>query len=380
MAWFLTMPKRRVVIRILFGVLLGVVMISILVYAGIFAVTKTFFDPIRFVKDSTYFRVWTGSYGSGGSELKFIDPIALTVVAEAVLPDRCSVARMSLTSVLNKQTGMSEDALVLLGDELAFQYRWRPQSKSIHFHEGWTRRYRSNVGWVSDGTFQATGAATYDEIAYYTDNTFPVHLHGKSYRMFRMPLNIDELDSKGQPKDITVRNNNYDTQKAIAEEYIARVWQSAPAVEGVVHLTSDPQFPGFMFWSVVVSPLLRHIIVWDTAGRTVQARSLDDLSVQWELKAWQADCLTVAADRGHVYLSDYNMGTPVVNEWLSQLSKFSKFNNLSKFFIVADTRSGKVIANVTIEENAPVRLSMIIPGQNGDVFIGTSTGLVRVYV
>lgn len=89
-----------------------------------------------------------------------------------------------MVAVKNVMSGENEDALILLGDELAYQFRWRPSSRSIHHHRSWTRRYRR----TGDGSYQATGASIFNNSAYYTDNTFPVHLSGQSYRMFRSLL------------------------------------------------------------------------------------------------------------------------------------------------------------------------------------------------
>jgi hypothetical protein len=83
-----------------------------------------YFNPIRFVTDSLF------SFNSGGGELKLIDPISLTVVASAQLPERCSFARMALSTVVNPE-GVLEDAIVLLGDENVHQYRWRPSTGEL---------------------------------------------------------------------------------------------------------------------------------------------------------------------------------------------------------------------------------------------------------
>jgi len=71
----------------------------------------------RFIKDSSFF-----NRGTGGSELKFIDPNSLSVVAEATLVDRCSCARMALVAA--NRTDIAEDVIILLGDEFVLQYRW----------------------------------------------------------------------------------------------------------------------------------------------------------------------------------------------------------------------------------------------------------------
>ena len=101
------------------------------------------FEVIRFWVSNT-----VHMNGGGTGELKFFDPITLEIVAEAVMPDRCSVARMSMIAVaedpkenivynINEpiangvNTVIKEELLVLLGDEFAYQYRYNPHTKTI---------------------------------------------------------------------------------------------------------------------------------------------------------------------------------------------------------------------------------------------------------
>jgi len=335
------------------------------------------FDAIRFWTSNTI-----NMNGGGTGEIKFIDPLTLDVVAEAVMPDRCSIARMAMIAVSEIDSEnvaydmmpgydaadegathadsthgkVVEEILVLLGDEYAYQYRYNPHSRTLRKIHPWTRKYRSR----GQGNYPATGSTILNNTAYFTDNTFPVLLKGQSYSMYRMPLYVNENDIPAQ---------------------------GAPEPEAVVDkplhiepLTAPGEPPGFMFWSVVGSPIERDIIVWDTANRRVQARSLVDLSLHWELAATNADCLTVAADKQHVYLSDWNAYPDAWNYWLGAVGAYHPFHDASKFLIVANTTNGEVLANVSVTDNEGVKISMIIPGPRNDLFIGTPTGLTRVYV
>ena len=161
----------QLVLYTILGILLGVSVYLTLIICLISHLVKDNVDPMQFVLQSHVLAKilirlgFNHKYlGTGGGELKFIDPLTLAVITSTVLPERCSVARMSLVAVRNSDTGENEDAIVLLGDELAFQYRWVPSNKSIYFLPEWTKRYRR---W-GDGSYQATGAAIYNDIAYFT--------------------------------------------------------------------------------------------------------------------------------------------------------------------------------------------------------------------
>jgi hypothetical protein len=87
------------------AILLGVgIMIAIL------RVAQGEFSIVRFIQDG----MLSESYGGG--ELKLIDPITLKVHAEAELPERCSFARMALSTITNAE-GIEEDVISLLGKQ-----------------------------------------------------------------------------------------------------------------------------------------------------------------------------------------------------------------------------------------------------------------------
>jgi hypothetical protein len=68
--------------------------------------------------------------GNGGSEIKLIDPTTLHVERNIWSYERGSYARMTLCPVKNYE-GETEDAIIFLGDEHVFQYRWRPNTKEL---------------------------------------------------------------------------------------------------------------------------------------------------------------------------------------------------------------------------------------------------------
>jgi hypothetical protein len=93
---------------------------------GLAIKAQGYFNPIRFLTDTWF------SPSSGGGELKLIDPITLTVKAGTTLPERCSFARMALSTIVNPE-GVLEDAMVLLGDENVHQFRWRPSTSELYW-------------------------------------------------------------------------------------------------------------------------------------------------------------------------------------------------------------------------------------------------------
>lgn len=54
--------------------------------------------------------------------------------------------------------------------------------------------------------------------------------------------------------------------------------------------------------------------------------------------------------------------------------------NATKFFIVADSGTGAILANVSLFVADGFMASMIINGVNNDVFVGGPVSLSRIYV
>ena len=280
-------------------------------------------------------RFFTNNYMKGEvGELKLLDPMSLEVTAAITMPERCSFARMALTT----STPGEIDKIVLLGDESVHQVTWNSVTRDLKLVPEWSKRYRTQ----GDGTFPGTGPAIFDNVAYFTDNTFPVALFSRSYSMFSQPL--DEFE---------------------------RPLASVP-------MTPPDSPPGFMFWSITVSPFEKDVIAWDIRGRSVQARRASDLSLHWEVKSMNADCVTLAADKKHVYFSDHNV-VPLddVNAFVPWM-KGAK--DVTKYLIVADTATGRILVNETLSRQDGIHPSMIVPGAHNDVIIGTSVGLSRFYV
>ena len=138
---------------------------------------------------------------------------------------------------------------------------------------------------------------------------------------------------------------------------------------------------GFMFWSVVVSPVVGDVIVWDSAAQSVQARRADDLSLHWNLSVRQSDCITLAADKGHIYMSHYSGGPEDYLGFMSAIGPNGKklYPGIKKFFIAVDAATGRTLLNVTIMEGEGMRPALIVPGGNNDVLVAKPNGLNRMY-
>lgn len=151
-----------------------------------------------------------------------------------------------------------------------------------------------------------------------------------------------------------------------------------PRVNGV-HLTQSS--PGFNFFSVAISPIVGDVVVWDTAGRKLQSRSMHNLShVRWEANITNTDSVAIAADTGHIYVTDYgSQAPPTANSWVREMFGSSEsqksFAAVTKFFVVLDVSTGAVLANVSLSEGEPLHFTAIAPGANNDVFIGTVGGV-----
>lgn len=340
-AWNKLTPRRSSRILITSSVR-GVVLTAVGFMLFIMAFVQGSYNPLQFLLSNTLL-----SNGGGGGELKLLDPITMEVVANAKFPERCSFARMAMITLdQESEQSPSEDAIVLLGDEYVYQFRWQPDSRKLYPVENWTRRYRTR----GDGSYPGTGPAIINDVVFFTDNTYPIALSGRTYKMFRLPLKPEN----GVPH------------------------ASPPAVEGI-HLTEES--PGFMFWSVVVSPIVGDVIVWDTVGRSVQSRRQEDLSLHWEIKAYQGDCLSVAADKGHVYMTDYSVGAGHVDNWLPAMTaSWTDYRHTNKYFIVADTATGNILCNITISENEGMNPALVVPGGHNDVILSSRSGLTRIYV
>lgn len=343
-------------LELLLASMLTITVVVFVVANGIRASTGGPFSTWEFITNDIVFR-----NGGGGGELQVIDPISLQVVSSIQLCERSSYPRMSVAPIVNHK-GEAEDVIVYLGDENIYQIRWSITSKTLYPVSGWTKKYRTR--W--SGSFPGTGPAIYDNVVFFTDNTFPIFLFGHTFKLFRLPLDQGAVvDPQAEASSLVTRFGG----GAVP----------APLLSGV-HLTEEG--PGFLFYSTVVSPVEGDVIVWDVAHKSVQARRMDDLSLHWETKLWNVDCLMVAADKGHVYVTDYSDASATANDYLREISRspqVAKLTNLTKFFIVLDASNGKVLSNITVSSGEQMWPSMIIAGSHGDVFFGTPSGLFRVH-
>lgn len=163
--------------------------------------------------------------------------------------------------------------------------------------EEWAERYRSR----NTGTFPGTGPAIYDNTVYFTDNTYPVMLFNPTYNLFSKQL---------QGPVTASASNTSSTYREVPHMQRAEI--------------NRPGRAGFMFWSVVVSPVEGDVIVWDSAASSVQVRRADDLSLRYNLSVRQSDCITMAADKGHIYMTHYSYGPDGYESFLEGIGPNSK--------------------------------------------------------
>jgi len=393
-------PKKQgleiVVSQMMNGIVfsgIGGAIIWLMIVIAAFQYILGSFDAVRYITGNTLF------YGAGGGELKIIDPISLSVKASASLTERCSFARMSMVAVENEH-GQDEDAIVMLGDEYTYQFRWRPSEQQLYKIPAWTQRYR----YRGDGSFPGTGPAIFNNVVYFTDNTFPVFLRNNTYSAFGQ--SIMHYPVEKPMKASSTQNVEYDElyEQALVSTKLyqpveevnrlaaeidqlplsKRIQYRPPSTPFMkpFSLTSNGQ-AGFMFWSIVINPAVGDILVWDTAGKTVQSRHANNLTLHWQISnIAQGDCMSVAADKGHVYMTDYDISPTYVNDWMGAVaSDIPKYRAARKHFIVANAETGDIIANKTISQvGEGIQASIIVPGKHNDIFIGTTNGLTRIYV
>jgi hypothetical protein len=268
--------------------------------------------------------------------------------------------------------------------------------------EPWSRRYRQKTG---DGSFPGTGPAVYQDRVYFTDNTFPVYIGQGSYSLFEMDVFTlnDELKTpitsqhyRSSPEmDLLFPPSN-----TIAH-YLTMNKFERPNVTHRVSVLPTPTSPGgFMFWSVSIVPPMNpnhpdngSAIVWDSATRTVQARSLTNIShLHWQItQIGEADCITSLPDKGQLYMTDYDkVGLPTdTNHWLGAVTgDLPQYKTVNKYFLIVDSATGHVLVNKTLTiTNAAGRVlgqginpTLLVPGKNNDVFIGSQSGIIRVHL
>jgi hypothetical protein len=105
--------------------------------------------------------------------------------------------------------------------------------------------------------------------------------------------------------------------------------------------------PGFIFFAVVVSPRQGDILVWDTDKGFLEARRLTDLGRRWRVAIRNTDCLTVAADRDHVYVTDHSEGLEL-QELMESVSSRPNWPHVRKSFVVLDAHDGRELLRVPL--------------------------------
>jgi len=321
-----------VLLRLLLGAGVGPLAMTLFAMAG-----PLMLAAILALATDTSWREFFRPHHTG--HLLVIDPDTLAVRQQLAPPERCAYARTALVPAdpAAEMTAPSaggeapDEWLVIPGDEHIM--RWRYRHGRLAYDPSWTERYRR---W-GDGSFPGTGPCVYRHIVYYTDNTFPVGLTN-GYRLFRKALD------GGAP-------------------------QASVELSG-----ADP---GFMFYAVVVSPKQGDILVWDTYKGFLEARRLSDLARHWRVSIRNTDCLTVAADRDHVYVTDHSEGLGL-RELMESVSSKPKWPHIRKSFVVLDAANGRELLRVPLGSASPVA-SMVVPGPHDDVFVCTRPALVRVY-
>jgi hypothetical protein len=140
-----------------------------------------------------------------------------------------------------------------------------------------------------------------------------------------------------------------------------------------------PGHEGFMFYSIVLNPVGGDFILWDSVAHTVQARYMANMSLHWEIKGLiMTDCLAVASDKGHVYMTTFNDTS--VNNW-RVFMQLNGFNGpiLDKSFVVANASTGEILSKHHLHFTEKIDITMIIGGGNEDVFVG-GRALSRIHV
>jgi hypothetical protein len=141
-----------------------------------------------------------------------------------------------------------------------------------------------------------------------------------------------------------------------------------------------------MMWSIAVVPAMQDhdgfAIIQDTAGQTVQARSLTNASkVGWKLNNVAfCDCLTSLPDKNHLYITDYDIAPRSANDWLGAINRADTiYKDSVKFLLVVDASTGQIELNYTIPHIRGVNPTLLVPGANDDVFMGSRNGVIRIF-
>ena len=267
--------------------------------------------------------------------LLLVDAESMTIRQQLTPPERLSYARSAVVpqglEAERGTTAVQAEYVVIPGDE--WIHRWRYVEGRLEHDAGWGEPYRRH----GDGSFVGTGPAVFDQQVYYTNNTAPIGLVSCSYAAFRKGLD----DTAPQ--------------------------QRVALSDGDV---------GFMFWSTVIDPLRRLGFVWDSAGAWVEARDLDSFQRRWRAPAFNADCCTLQAEHGHLYVTDHDRYL-APSQLMQSVARRPLWPNVRKDFVVLDASSGAMLLRVPLGAGSP-SMSMIVPGFHQDVFVARRSALTRI--
>ena len=364
-AWSLTYRDAGILKAFLFmiGIITLIIMSIITLLFGI-NVSLTFF-----LIACTYLEVplpilpwtWNWSLSSVTAEKKLsriyiLDPLTLATVDSYAPIDRVSYGRMAMSpyngndksssnsstrsSSKNKNTqnenttNKGDEWLVIPGESLIM--RWRIQQGKLTYDEDWSEVYRT----PGNSTFAGTGPSIANDIVCYTDNTFPFFKADSGFKLFMKDL------------------SSYEPQKS-AE--------------------MAPNNPGFMFWSTVVDPVHDAFIVWDIHNGFVMSYDRHTCKLRWKAPFRCYDCISVAADRNHVYVTHHDLEVDNIVQHAREVGIAPNKKIAEKELIVLNSKDGSVIKRILLGDIA-ASASVIMPGPNNDVYIGGRFGgIARIY-
>jgi len=267
--------------------------------------------------------------------LLLVDPESMTIRQQLIPPERLSYARSAIVPEgLDAERGhapVRTEFVVIPGDESI--HRWRYTGGRLEADPAWSEQYRRH----GDGSFVGTGPSVLDQQVHYTNNTAPIGLVSGSYAAFRKDLGAIQAQQRVRLSDGDV---------------------------------------GFMFWSTVIDPLRRLSFVWDSAGAWVEARDLDNFQRRWRAPAFNADCCTLQAEHGHLYVTDHDRYL-VPDQLMQSVARRPRWPQIRKDFLVLDANTGRSLLRVPLGAGSP-SMSMIVPGFHHDVFVARRSALTRI--
>lgn len=278
--------------------------------------------------------------GNSDGLLISIDPESLEEADRFIPTERLGFARITVTAEPPSSPSEAQPApaardqadLVTIPGSTRL-HAWRIHRGRLTPLKGFGDKYRE----PRDGSYAGCGPTIVGPDIYFTDNVAPVGLTTPSYRLFRK-----DLAGSRPMKQVQISRGT----------------------------------PGFNFWSNASSPANRLLLSWDTLGAWVEARHTPSLELAWLTKGRCSDCVVVVEDRGYVYLAHYDRDMSL-KDYLTAFGPRARAADNKKELRVLDLHTGEERFRVPIGTTAPC-MSMILPGNNDDVFLGTRDALIRV--